>query len=83
MIEANWRWSPPVYIKADTPGLTAGIGDVLGALQAMETWEKRNARKYRIAVKACSAVMEGMGDAAAARRAFEVAADDAGKLVER
>lgn len=83
MSEPHWSWYPPVYIKTAQHGLTAGVGDVLTALQAMETWEKQSGRKYRGAVRACSAVMEGMGAAASARRAFEAAASEAGKLVQR
>lgn len=83
MIDPSWRWSPPVYVTTAQAGLVAGIGDVLAALQAMETWPKRSGRKYRQAVKACSAVMEGLGETAEARRAFEAAASDAQKLVVR
>ncbi|MHB2265020.1 DUF982 domain-containing protein [Aliihoeflea sp. PC F10.4] len=75
----------PVRVFADAKG---GVAKILtttaqAAQFLLDDWPANNdTRKHLAARKACIAVLEGIKDARAARKAFEAAADEANILLK-
>ncbi|RUU11115.1 DUF982 domain-containing protein [Mesorhizobium sp. M6A.T.Ca.TU.002.02.2.1] len=74
----HW-FHPPVNIETDRPGLTYGCNNVEGAAAELMKWTKRGP-KWKKAVKACMARLEGEGTPDDVRKALEAAAKEEGLL---
>jgi hypothetical protein len=74
----HW-FNPPVYVSTDRPGLTYGVSHVEGAAEQLLKWTKRGP-KWKKAVAACMACLEGEVTAGDVRKAFEAAAKEEGVL---
>lgn len=73
----------PVRVKLMVIGRTMEVKDVQTAGEQMLTWpEDRRGAKWKRAAAVCLAALEGGETPAAARKAFEAAAREAGMLVE-
>lgn len=70
------QWfNPAVYVTTDRPGLSYGVSHVEGAAEQFLKWTKRGP-KWKRAVEACVAAMEGKVTPKDARKAFVAAAKE-------
>ncbi|ESX22138.1 hypothetical protein X766_03990 [Mesorhizobium sp. LSJC255A00] len=68
-------FNPPVYVKGDRPGMRYGISHVQGAAEELLKWTKRGPR-WRRAIEACMAAIEGKVPPKEVRQLFEDAAKE-------
>lgn len=77
----HW-FSPPVVIQADRPGVSFAVTNVERAGEALLAWKALGpGPKWKEAVQACMASLNGSGTADDAREAFEKAAQECGRLI--
>ncbi|SJM34038.1 DUF982 domain-containing protein [Mesorhizobium delmotii] len=74
----HW-FNPPVYVRTDRPGVRFGVSHVEGAAEQLLKWTKKGP-KWKRAVEACVAGMEGEVTPNDVRKAFEAAAKEEGVL---
>lgn len=75
-------FSPPVSVSSEQPGLTIVISSVERAAERLLVWEKRGP-KWRLAVEACTAALNGTVAVDEARAAFLEAAKESGNWIDR
>ncbi|MBN9548505.1 MAG: DUF982 domain-containing protein [Alphaproteobacteria bacterium] len=77
------RWfSPKVPVRTKQPGMRYMVSSVQVAAEHLLEWEKRGP-KWRKAVEACVAGIEGKVEPNDVSKAFEAAAKEAGMLLPR
>ena len=76
-------FAPHVIVQTSEPGRLRRITSVSQAAEAMVEWpdKARRGRAYKLAAKACYDALASTGTASKARRAFVVAAKEAGVFV--
>ena len=77
---ARHRFSPPVPVMMDTPGLRLQVSSVEVAAEELLKWPKRGP-KWMTAVEVCASVLNDLTPSDDARKPFEAAAKEAGKLL--
>ncbi|RUX61710.1 DUF982 domain-containing protein [Mesorhizobium sp. M7A.F.Ca.CA.002.09.1.1] len=74
----HW-FNPPVYVRSDRVGITAGISHVEGAAEELMKWPRKGP-KWNKAVQVCIDAFEDRASPEDVRQAFEEAAEEEGML---
>ncbi|RWQ46407.1 DUF982 domain-containing protein [Mesorhizobium sp.] len=69
-------FSPPVYVKANRPGIRHGVSHVEGAAEELMAWDTKGPL-WTKAVQSCVDAFEGRVSPQEVREAFEAAAKEA------
>ncbi|MGO4407920.1 DUF982 domain-containing protein [Bosea sp. RAF48] len=77
----HW-FTPPVYVESTRVGERYAVSSVERAAEFLLSWrEQSGAETWRFAIATCMAAIKGEVPAVHARKAFEAAARECGKLV--